>query len=85
MKKKRGPERRLYLLKRAEEPNAWDIYSGFLVCADDETSARKIARKAAGTSDYAKDFLADVVVCTLVGFAAPDVLPGVILESFKAG
>lgn len=76
----------IYYLERTC-PIDYDEYDSMVVIAEDESSARKIARaKAVGPSEYrSEDWKNEDVVVILIGTAVDLVGARVVCASFNAG
>ena len=68
----------LYVLRM--EDVGWDQYRGFVVAAEDEAEARRIAQDRA--ENYDQDFLNDGT-CELIGVASGYATSGIILSDYK--
>lgn len=69
---------KLWLLDRLDE-EGWDEYLGFVIRAESETSARRVAVLASGEGRWEDRTVTSCVELTQAG------AQGVVLESFHAG
>ena len=73
----------LWLLSRPEEKVTYDQYGGFIIRAETEAEARKIAFDAHDRAGYFfKTWVDADATCTIV---TPEGDPGIILSDFNAG
>lgn len=81
----------LYLITTTE-PYGYDEFDAFVVAAETETAAGRFAAERANWGALVGIEASDTCwgnrersTCVVVGTAAPDVAPGVVLASFNAG
>ncbi len=70
----------LYVLRM--EDVGWDEYRGFVVAAEDEAEARRIAQDRADEFDTGQDFLTNGT-CEMIGVASGYATSGIILSDYN--
>ena len=85
---------KIYLIKQSKN-TGYDTYDSAIVCAEDETEAKRIipfyeennSIHYIGDEEYSYDWVTDVndVTCIEIGEANNNQTKGVILASFNAG
>lgn len=80
---------KLYLISQ-QENNEWDTYSAAVVCASSENEAQRIrpdGQEWSSLDPWHNSWatIPENVKVQLIGEAAPNIEPGVVLASFHAG